>query len=150
MIPAEEGAKTITDALANSWNVHDANAFAAVFRVDANFTNVFGIELLGREAIAQGHAHIFATMFRDSTLRLDPPKVTPLGAGLAWVGARWQMSGAYGPQGAPWPERLGIMHFVAAADDDGIWQIAAFTNMDLPPDAQVAASREQLAHGSQP
>ena len=149
MIPAEEGARTIIDSLTDGWNAHDAKAFAAVFRVDANFTNVFGIELLGREAIARGHAQIFAGMFRDSTLRLDPPKITPLGEGLAWVGARWQMSGANDPQGAPWPDRRGVMHFVAV-DDGGTWQIAAFTNMDLPPEEQVAASREQLAHGSQP
>jgi|HubBroStandDraft_5_1064220.scaffolds.fasta_scaffold200461_3 uncharacterized protein (TIGR02246 family) len=150
MIPAEEGVKAITSALASGWNAHDSAAFAAAFRIDANFTNVFGIELLGREAIARGHAQIFAGMFRDSTLRLDTPKVTPLGEGLAWVGAHWQMSGAYDPQGAPWPDRRGVMHFVAAADDDGVWQIAAFTNMDLPPASQVAASREQLTRGSQP
>ncbi|MEI9930100.1 MAG: SgcJ/EcaC family oxidoreductase [Rhizomicrobium sp.] len=113
------------------------------------FTNVFGIELQGREAIAHGHAQILAGMFRDSTLRLDAPSVLPLGPGLAWVAARWRMDGAYDPQGAPWPNRRGIMHFVAA-DDGGTWRIAAFTNMDLPPDEQVAASREQLAHGSQP
>ena len=149
MTSAEKGARAVVDALTNAWNVHDATAFAAAFRADANFTNVFGVELLGRDAIARGHAHIFAGMFRDSTLRLDPPKVTPLGPGLAWVGARWQMSGAYDPQGAPWPDRRGVMHFVAV-DDGGTWQIAAFTNMDLPPEEQVAASREQLAHGSQP
>jgi uncharacterized protein (TIGR02246 family) len=149
MIPAEQGAQAITAALTDGWNAHDATAFASVFRVDAKFTNVFGIELSGRDAIARGHAQIFASMFRDSTLRLDSPKVTPLGEGLAWVGAHWQMSGAYDPQGAPWPDRRGVMHFVAA-DDGGTWRIAAFTNMDLPPDEQVAASREKLAHGSQP
>ena len=148
MIPAEQGAQAITAALTDGWNAHDATAFASAFRVDAKFTNVFGIELSGRDAIAQGHAHIFAGMFRDSTLRLDSPKVTPLGEGLAWGGAHWQMSGAYDPQGAPWPDRRGVMHFVAV-DDDGTWRIAAFTNMDLPPDEQIAASREKLAHGSQ-
>jgi uncharacterized protein (TIGR02246 family) len=149
MIPAEEGATAIAEALVKGWNAHDAAAFASAFRIDAKFTNVFGIELSGREAIARGHAQIFAGMFRDSTLRLDPPKVTSLGEDLAWVAAHWQMSGAYDPQGAPWPGRRGVMHFVAA-DDGGTWRIAAFTNMDLPPDEQVAASREQLTHGSQP
>ncbi len=149
MMSAEEGAQAIIDRLERAWNAHDAAAFASVFRADATFTNVFGIEILGREAIARGHAPIMATMFRDSTLTMDAPKVTPLASGLAWVGAYWRMTGAYDPHGAPWPERRGVMHFVAAADDNG-WQIAAFTNMDMPPNETVAAMRDKLASGSQP
>jgi uncharacterized protein (TIGR02246 family) len=148
MSVADQGAKAITGALEAAWNAHDAAAFASVFRADARFTNVFGIELQGREAIERGHAQILTGMFRDSTLRLDPPSVLPLGPGLAWAAARWRMDGAYDPQGAPWPNRRGIMHFVSA-DDDGAWRIAAFTNMDLPPDETIDAERQKLVSGPQ-
>jgi uncharacterized protein (TIGR02246 family) len=148
MIPAEQGVEAIVTALETAWNAHDAAAFAAVFRTDARFTNVFGIELLGRDAIAHGHAQILAGMFRDSTLRLEQPRAMALAPGLAWVAARWRMEGAYDPQGAPWPNRRGIMHF-AAAEDGTAWRIAAFTNMDLPPDENVDAERQKLVSGPQ-
>ena len=149
MTVADQGAKSIAEALEAAWNAHDAKAFASAFRADARFTNVFGIELQGREAIAHGHTQILAGMFRDSTLRLDPPSVLPLGHGLAWVAARWRMDGACDPQGEPWPNRRGIMHFVAA-DDGGAWRIVAFTNMDLPSDENLDAERRKLVSGSQP
>ncbi len=54
------------------------------------------------------------------------------------------MTGARGPDGAPWPLRRGLMNLVATRDG-GEWSIAVMHNMDLPPEemAQAQAALQQ-------
>jgi uncharacterized protein (TIGR02246 family) len=130
----------IVPALTAAWNRHDAHAFAAVFSHDADFTNVFGMHVQGREAIERFHAPIFETMFRDSTLSALETRVRRLRPDVAAADVRWEMSGARDPYGNEWPLRRGLLSLVLTRDD-GEWSIAVMHNMDLPPEELAEAQR---------
>src|SRR4051812_10585727 len=51
---------------AETWNRHDAAAWAAPFDADAEFVNIVGMRLAGREQIQQRHAELFQGIFSQS------------------------------------------------------------------------------------
>jgi len=138
----------IVTALEDAWNRHDAEAWAAEFQPDASFTNVFGIEIVGRAGILRSHAHIFATMFRDSRAFFDVPRIRFLREDVASIAAPWRMSGAYDVHGRPWPDRRGLLTFVVTAES-GRWKIAVGTNMDLPPEEIISEMQNEIAKARQ-
>ena len=125
----------------------DANAFAAPFASDADFTNVFGMRARGRSEIEAFHAPIFRTMFRNSRLSADDTAVRFLRPDVASIEVRWRMTGARDPQDKEWPERHGIISLVATRDD-GRWSIAVMHNMDLPDEALARAQAAVQAANS--
>lgn len=131
-------------ALEGAWNAHDADAWTAMFVADANFTNVFGIEMIGRQAILGSHRHIMATMFRDSGTEMTVTRIRFVRPDVASVSIRWRMWGARDAHGKAWPERDGLMALVMMAERDG-WRIAVLHNMDLPKAEEVEAIRQELA-----
>ena len=68
---AVETAAAILDRLETAWNVGDGEAFAAPYAADATFVNIRGEHHRGRDAVAGGHAAIFATIYADSTNRME-------------------------------------------------------------------------------
>ena len=58
-------------AQAESWNNHDARAYAALFTPDADVVNVLGWHWKGRRELAMKLAAAFAGPFRSSALRID-------------------------------------------------------------------------------
>jgi uncharacterized protein (TIGR02246 family) len=134
----------IVAALEQAWNTHDAEAWAASFRNDAQFTNVFGMTVGGRAEIERIHAHIFATAFRDSTAHFEAPDIRLLRPDVATVSVRWRMSGAYDASGKPWDDRKGVLSFVAT-QEHGVWRIAFMVNME--PLAQPSVGPMQTCAG---
>lgn len=130
-------------ALAQSWNVHDARAFAAAFAEDADFTNVFGMPAKGRKAIEEFHAPIFATMFRESRLSLTETRIRFLRSDVAAVDTRWEMTGAHDPHGKPWPMRRGLLSFVATRGEQG-WTLDVAHNMELPATDELANAQRAV------
>lgn len=139
---ADRAAERIVNSLVAAWNAHDARAFAQSFAEDADFTNVFGMHAKGRGAIESFHAPIFATMFKDSRLAAADTRVRPLRADIAAVDLRWEMTGARGPDGTPWPRRRGLINMILT-HEHGDWSIAVMHNMDLPPE-DMAKAQEAL------
>jgi uncharacterized protein (TIGR02246 family) len=139
---AEAALNQIVEALRQAWNTHDARAFAAVFAEDADFTNVFGIAAKGRPRIEETHAAIFSTVFKDSRWTEADTRVRLLRGDVAMVDVRWEVNGSLDPEGKPWPNRRGLMNFVAT-QERGRWSIAAFHNQDLPT-AERAKAAEKL------
>ena len=90
---------------AEAWNRHDAAAFAMAFAEDADFTNVRGMSAHGRAEIAKFHAPIFATMFKDSFLKIDNIKVRFIKPDVAAVDGWWEMTGATDQDGKEIPRR---------------------------------------------
>jgi uncharacterized protein (TIGR02246 family) len=130
--------------LVQAWNAHDAEAWGAAFLSDASFTNVFGIEIVGREEIRRVHRHMFGTIFRDSHLEVETSAIRLVRTDVASVSVRWRMRGAYDVQGRPWPAREGLMALVLRYESRA-WRIAVMHNMDLPSAVQVGAIQELLA-----
>jgi uncharacterized protein (TIGR02246 family) len=130
----QKAIRELMDRFMDSWNRHDAQAFAAVFAEDADFTNVLGIGAKGRSKIEEFHAPVFATIFKNSHQRYDDIKVRFIRDDIAAVDVHWQMTGATDAQGNPRPERHGLLNFVMVKDT-GRWQIVVMHNLDLsaPP-----------------
>lgn len=140
----EHEARKVVASLTAAWNVHDAQAFAANFAQDADFTNVFGMHASGRDAIERFHAPIFETMFKDSRLTATDLRVRPIRADVAAIDMRWEMTGARDPNGNEWPSRRGLINMLVTRND-GDWEIAVMHNMELASD-DMAEAQEALQH----
>jgi uncharacterized protein (TIGR02246 family) len=135
---AEQAIKGLAHALEAAWNRRDAHALAEIFAADANFTNVFGMLATGRVAIEALHAPLFKTMFQDSHLTVTETRVRMIRPDVAAVDVKWTMTGARDPIGNPWPERVGLLNWIATRHGER-WLIDVSHNMDLPsPDLAKA------------
>jgi uncharacterized protein (TIGR02246 family) len=136
---AETALLGIVETLRHAWNTHDGRAFAAVFAEDADFTNVFGIYAKGRPRIEETHIAIFSTVFKDSRWTETETRIRLFRPDVAMVDVRWMLIGSLDPEGKPWPNRRGLMNFLAT-QERGRWEIAAFHNMDLPTTERAKAA----------
>lgn len=141
---AERAIGELAAKLAEAWNRYDARALAAVFAEDADFTNVFGMVAHGRAAIEALHAPLFKTIFSNSRLSVTDTRLRFIRPDVASVDVRWKMTGARDPHGNPWPEREGLLNWIAT-DHGGNWLVDVSHNMDLPSTdlrkAQAALSK---------
>ena len=64
--------------LESAWNAGDGPGFGAPYAADATFVNIRGEHHRGRDAIAGGHAGIFATIYAGSTNRMELMDARPL------------------------------------------------------------------------
>ncbi|HET6156881.1 MAG TPA: SgcJ/EcaC family oxidoreductase [Dongiaceae bacterium] len=142
---AQGAIEKLARALAIAWNRRDPSALAAIFAEDADFTNVFGMLAHGRAAIEALHAPLFKTMFKDSHLTVTGTKARLIRPDVASVDVRWTMTGARDPHGNPWPEREGLLNWIATRHGES-WLIDVSHNMDLPSpelaQAQAALSKQ--------
>src|SRR5262245_5340858 len=128
--------------LVDAWNAHDARAYAAPFRPDAEFTNVFGMRANSRAEIEAMHAAVYRTLFRDSHLTVSEVRVRLVRSDVAAGDVRWAMTGARDPQGREWPRRRGLLSLIATRDG-AEWSLDLVHNMELPPE-EVVATMEAL------
>jgi len=133
-VEADEYAiRAVMDRFMDAWNHHDAEAFAAVFSQDADFTNVRGMGATGRAKIEAFHAPGFATIFSKSHQEYTDIKTRFLRPDVAAVDVRWKMTGAMDPQGNL-RDRDGLLNFVMEKNA-GRWEIVVLHNLELsaPP-----------------
>jgi uncharacterized protein (TIGR02246 family) len=130
----EDGIAGILEQLDVAWNAHDAGAFAAQFSVDADFTNVRGMQASGRDGVRRFMAPLFATMFRESEQRILRSPSRFLTSTLATVDVWWTMEGARTLDGLPRPTRYGLFDLGMRRERAGR-RILVWHNMELsgPP-----------------
>lgn len=92
-------------AFTEAWNKHDAHSFSMVFAEDADFTNVSGMGAHGRTEIANVHAPVFATVFKESQQKIVDARIRFIKPDVAAVDARWEMTGARTRDGTSSPLR---------------------------------------------
>ena len=114
-----------------AWNQHKAHAYAALYAEDADVVNVMAWWWKGRAEIEKNLTHMFATVFRNSTLRFRQADVRFLSPDIAIVHLRWTMSGARMPPGLPEP-REGLQT-LTVQKVSGKWLIAALQNTNYMP-----------------
>lgn len=116
--------------LMEAWDRGDGQAFAASFTEDADYINVTGAYLQGRQAIAAGHQQIFETFYRGSRLEGFIKSIRFLSDDIALVHlhGRPQMPG----QPTTAPEAYSIQTLVAIREADG-WRGTAFQNTLIQP-----------------
>ena len=109
----------------NGWNQGDGQAFAASFTEDADYIDVKGTYLKGRQAIAAAHQQLFETRFQGSRLEGFVKNIRFLSDDVALVHlhGRPQIPG----QAVPAPERFSIQTLIGTRQDDG-WRFTAFQN----------------------
>ena len=140
-MPLDDAANSVTSALVEAWNRHDAAAFAAAFSPAAEFTNVFGMKANGREEIEKFHTPLFATMFRYSRLLATEVSSRELRPDVATIDLHWSMSGARDPDDKEWPDRIGLISLVIVKQQ-GRWSIETMHNMELEAGSIAEAQRE--------
>lgn len=127
----EMGIQNVLADQVEAWNRHDAKAFSMAFAEDADFTNVIGMSAHGRAEIEKFHAPMFATIFKDSNLKMTNTKIRFIKPDVAAVDAWWEMTGAKTREGKEIPLRKGLLNFVMTKQG-GRWFIIVMHNMDLP------------------
>ena len=128
----EQNVKEIAAAFVRAWNVHDMDALADLFAKDADFVNVLGMRMRGREEIRQIHIRVHRTVFKDSTLNENSTSVKFLNPDVAVAHMSWTLTGHLTPEMKPGPQRDGILSFVAKSDGNN-WMIHAAQNTDTIP-----------------
>ena len=127
----EMGIKKVLADQVEAWNRRDAKAFSMAFAEDADFTNVVGASAHGRAEVEKFHAPMFATIFKDSNLKMAKTKIRFIKPDVAAVDAWWEMTGAKTREGKEIPLRKGLLNFVMTKEG-GRWFITVMHNMDLP------------------
>lgn len=127
----EMGIKKVLADQVEAWNRHDAKAFSMAFAEDADFTNVVGASAHGRAEVEKFHSPMFATIFKDSNLKMTKTKIRFIKPDVAAVDAWWEMTGAKTREGKEIPLRKGLLNFVMTKEG-GRWFITVMHNMDLP------------------
>jgi uncharacterized protein (TIGR02246 family) len=117
-------ADAIAAALTTAWNAGDATAFARQFTADADFVNIFGTHVVGRDEIAQLHRQIFDTIYKGSRNTFTAEEVRSLGdhAAVAHVRAHLHV-----PSG-PLTGEIETLATAVIVREGHHWLIAAFQN----------------------
>jgi len=126
----ESEAVALVTRVEAAWNAHDMTRFAAYFTEEADFVNVGGWWWRGRQEIEQNHAALHATIFQDSTMRLQLAAFKQVSPEIAVMHVKWQMGG-HGKSGVEQTTdaRLGIWSWVTRFRD-GRAEIVSAHNTD--------------------
>lgn len=107
-------------------------AFAALFREDAEFVNVYGMWWTGRARIRAEHEATHASIFRRSQLSATEMRVKLLRRDVASLHMLWHLTGLALPTGQALPDRTGVL-VCFLAKDAREWSIAVAQNTDIVP-----------------
>jgi uncharacterized protein (TIGR02246 family) len=131
MSPTGDGQQQVAEATASAletaWNRADAGAFAALFAADADFVNVRGDHAVGREAIAAGHAHIWATIYAGSTVRYSVTRQREIAPGVVLV----HLDALLRVPSGPLAGEIRALPSLLLTHSGGEWLIAAFQNTQV-------------------
>jgi len=128
-----ESIEHLVSSYVAAWNQHDARALAGHFADDADFTNLRGISVHGREAIEQFHAPGFETVFKHSHLTPAEVRTRFTAPSSASVEVLWEMTGAVERNGKAVPLRRGVANWLVAEHGDQ-WQISKMRNEEFVPE----------------
>jgi uncharacterized protein (TIGR02246 family) len=114
-----------------TWNRHDAHAFASVFAEESYFSNVVGMTAKGRQGIESFHAPAFETVFKNSHQAVEDINIRLVNPSIASVDLLWSMTGALDRAGNPRPLRKGLINFFMTKEDDK-WLVKMMHNIEFP------------------
>ena len=133
--PDEAAIRQVQVLQAETWNRHDAAAYAGLFSEDGEVVNVVGWWWQGRAEIESKLTAAFVFLFRESVLTITDVHVRLLTPTLAIAHVRWTMVGAKTPPGVPEP-REGIQLQVLTKAN-GKWLIMSFQNTNSVPEVPI-------------
>jgi ketosteroid isomerase-like protein len=138
----EASIRNVVAGFTKAWNSHDMDAFGKLFAADAEFVNVTGILMKGRQEIQAHHAwshaaipvttHVPGTLpknygiFKNSMMEFNDIDVRFLRDDVALVHVKWQL---HGDSRTSVP-RHGVFLFVLTPGKEG-WLITAAQNTEI-------------------
>jgi uncharacterized protein (TIGR02246 family) len=141
MTDTTDAIRALLDEQERAWRAGDAEAFSRAMAPGVVFTNVVGLFSIGREGFEAQHRHIFATFYKGSTLRQTVERITYVRPDVAIVNTLTQVTG-FGALPSAIPTSGGTLTTrleQVLVREHGGWQIAAFHNVVVHPDAAAAA-----------
>lgn len=128
--------QTLVGEFVEAFNDGDARALAATFADDAEFVNIYGTRMSGREGIERGHAAAFASRLDGSELVVDLAHVADVDGALV-VQAEWSLQHSPGAvdDALLVPEGSGVLTFSATCrpDDSCLFASGANVRVETPP-----------------
>ena len=123
-----------------TWNRHDARAFAALFSEDADFTNLRGAHVRGRTGVEEFLAPLFTSSMKDTHLTGHLRSVRFLKPDIAMADIDWEMTGAIDSRGLARAPLTGLFDW-ALTKTGGQWQITVMHNADFTGQAVPAPGK---------
>ena len=131
MVQDSQNIQALLDAMSKAWNKHDARAYCMAFSPEADFTNVLGVSTYGRDSIEKVHEKSFATIFKNSSLKITGKKIRYITNDILAVDVSWKMTGALASDGKDIPLRKGMANLLTTRNEKQ-WLILIMHNMNLP------------------
>lgn len=131
--------KMLLSKFTDGFNGHDAAAVGALFADNADFTNLRGASLHGREKIQANFVTLFRTILKDAKRTDSPRDIRLLTPTLAAIDSDATIDGSLAPDGKPNPLRKGLMSWIVTKQG-GAWHILIFHEQDFPPAPAVTTS----------
>ncbi len=124
---------TLFSEFTEAFNAHDAAQLADLFTEDANFVNIFGQFMPGRDGIESGHADAFDSRIAVADLNLDKVKVVDVDSEVVVMYGFWTLKQPDGADAAlSVPDGSGILTGVAECAGRE-WRFAAVSNTRVTP-----------------
>lgn len=122
-----------------AWNAGDAEAFAAAFTADADFTDVAGRTTSGRQSIRAVHEELFARLDRQAHLAHTQLRVRMLRPDIASVDCHWALTRRLPDVLEPLPRRHGLLHVILTVHE-AVWAVVIAHNVECGAAAISAAT----------
>src|SRR5450755_1172091 len=126
----QRAASVLAERWQRAWNEHDMHSAAELLAPDADFVNVGGRWLRGREQFLEYHVRLHEMQMRDSTWSNLALTVRPLSAEVAVAHLEWRIEGDRDPDGRRREPRSGVFTWVLAMGGD-VAVIAAAHNANV-------------------
>src|SRR5262245_33070833 len=127
-----EKAPQIVDAFAAALNAKDAQSLGEIFTDDAEFVNILGMRMRGREGIVAGHAWAFAGPLQGRAIEFDAVDVLQVTDHVCVMHGHCLRRRLPDAPAEGLPDGASILVFVARRGSEG-WQAVAATNVTEVP-----------------
>jgi uncharacterized protein (TIGR02246 family) len=132
--PSDEAAiRALLDQFIEGWNTASGAVLASPFALDAEFINIMGLRVRGRDLIARGHDELFETVFFGTRLAGGVESVRFLRPDVAYADGVLTLQNS---DGSPHNMLDRALPAFIAVKEGGAWSIAIFRNMipfERPP-----------------
>jgi lactoylglutathione lyase len=103
----------------DAFNSHDPKIFASLLVEDAEWTDVTGTTMVGKEEIKHQHTYPFQTVLKEATLDVISFKNKWIDDKIVSIEIRWESIDHRTPEGAPIPtSRHGLLNLIAKKIDE--------------------------------
>jgi uncharacterized protein (TIGR02246 family) len=126
--------RDIVEAFAEALNAKDAKQLGRLFTEDAQFVNIMGMRMQGRDGIVAGHSWAFAGPLRGSFIEFDTVDELTVTDDVAVLHAHCLRHRRADATDSTLPAGASLLVFTVRRRSSG-WQVVAATNVteSLPP-----------------